>query len=103
MIHLMKIYSKSFCPSCQRLLTLLDEGSISYELIDIAESPGQTALMQALSGHSGVPQVAVENIIIYDYGTEETLVKDIQKVLSRGIITESNRRDLTSQFVFLGQ
>jgi hypothetical protein len=57
--------------------------------------------MQALSGNSGVPQVVAENIIIYDYGTEETLVDDIQKILSRGTVTESNRSDLTSQFVFL--
>lgn len=99
----MKIYSKSFCPYCQRLITLLDKSGISYELIDIIESPGQTALMQALSGNSGVPQVAVENIIIYDYSTEETLVDDIQKILSRGTITGSNSSDLTSQFVFLRQ
>lgn len=97
----MKIYSKSFCPYCQKLITLLDTAGIPYELIDIVASPGQTALMQALSGNSGVPQVAVGNIIIYDYGTEETLVDDIQKILSRGTITESNRSDLTSQFVFL--
>ncbi|MEI6711003.1 MAG: glutaredoxin domain-containing protein [bacterium] len=99
----MKIYSKSFCPYCQRLITLLDVESISYELIDIVESPGQTALMQALSGNSGVPQVAVGNVIIYDYGTEETLVDDIRKILSRGTVTESNSSDLTSQFVFLGK
>lgn len=84
----MKIYSKSFCPYCQRLISLLDVQGISYELIDIVESPGQTALMQALSGNSGVPQVVVGNVIIYDYGTEDTLVDDIQKILSRGIITE---------------
>lgn len=97
----MKIYSKSFCPYCQRLITLLDKEGIAYELIDIVESPGQTALMQALSGNSGVPQALLENIIIYDYNTEETLVDDIQKILSWGTVTESNRNNLTSQFVFL--
>jgi glutaredoxin len=97
----MKVYSKYFCSHCQRLIAMLDAAGISYELIDIVESPGQTALMQALSGNSGVPQVAINNIIIYDYGTEETLVNEIQKILSQGIVTESNRIDLTSQFVFL--
>lgn len=37
--------------------------------------------MEKFSGHTGVPQVALPDIIIYDYGTEETLVADIRSLL----------------------
>jgi|GEM_PF-980956 len=100
-IQYMKIYSKPFCPYCQRFLSLLDAKCIKYKLIDITESPDQALFMESLSGSSGVPQVAIENIIIYDYRTEETLIQDIQTILSTNTISPENSDNLTSQFVFL--
>lgn len=77
----MQIYIKSYCPYCIRLLSLLDVEKVPYEIIDIIKHPDQGVIMEQLSGHTGVPQVALQDIIIYDYGTEETLVADIRGVL----------------------
>jgi glutaredoxin len=82
---------------------MLDTHHISYELVDVIQAPEQEVIMYSRSGSHGVPQVAVENILIYDYGTEETLVQDIQKILSTGPVLSDDPVDLTSQFVFLGK
>jgi len=96
----MKIYSKSHCPYCVRLLSLLDANHIPYELIDVIQDPKQEMSMYTQSGSHGVPQVGIENIIIYDYKTEETLVEDIKTILASGAISANNWVHLTSQFVF---
>lgn len=92
----MKIYIKSYCPYCIRLLSLLDLEKISYTIIDITKHPDQRVIMEKLSGHVGVPQVAIWDIIIYDYGTEETLITDI-----RSILWVEGQKNITSQFTLL--
>jgi glutaredoxin len=80
---------------------MLDENHISYELVDVIQEPKQETIMYTQSGSHGVPQVAIENILIYDYSTEEMLVQDIQKILSIGPVSSNDSVDLTSQFVFI--
>lgn len=92
----MQIYIKSYCPYCIRLLSLLDSEKISYDVVDIIKFPEQGVIMEKLSGNTGVPQVVLQDIIIYDYDTEETLVTDICNILR----TE-DRKNLTSQFTLL--
>lgn len=92
----MQIYIKSYCPYCVKLISLLDREKISYEVIDIIKYPNQGVIMEKLSGHTGVPQVALRDIIIYDYGTEETLVADI-----RSLLWAEEQKNLTSQFTSL--
>jgi glutaredoxin len=55
----MQIYIKSYCPYCVRLLSLLDGENMLYEVIDIIKNPEQGVIMEKLSGHTGVPQVAI--------------------------------------------
>ncbi len=86
----MKIYSKSHCPYCARLLSMLDTNHIPYKLIDVIQDPKQEMNMYTQSGSHGVPQVGIENIIIYDYKTEETLVEDIKTILASGAISANN-------------
>jgi len=74
---------------------------VEYEVIDIIKSPEQGVIMQKISGHTGVPQVAIKTIIIYDYGTEETLVADILSLIKSGDQEEDIRKNLTSQFTSL--
>lgn len=98
----MKIYSKSYCPYCIRLLSILDANQVVYELIDIIQDPESETTMYTQSWSHGVPQVAIENIIIYDYKTEETLVDDITNILSLGgEVSLENSASLTSQFAFI--
>ena len=55
----MQIYIKSYCPYCVKLISLLDREKIPYEAIDISKHPDQGVVMEKLSGHTGVPQVAI--------------------------------------------
>lgn len=97
----MKIYSKSSCPYCQRLLSLLGTNSLDYEVIDVVDLPEQDVFMKNKTWSPWVPQVLIENIMIYDYDTEETLVMDIQTILWSGPVSPVHPHTLTSQFVFL--
>jgi len=92
----MQIYIKSYCPYCVKLISLLDWEKIPYEVLDISKHPEQWVIMEKISGHTGVPQVAIWDIILYDYDTEETLVTDI-----RSILWTRDRKNLTSQFTLL--
>ena len=97
----MKIYIKPSCPYCIRLLSLLDEAGIKYEIIDIIASPDQAEVMSDKSGHMGVPEVEIANVIIPDYGSEETLVADIRMILAAGKVDETLSDQLTSTIVYL--
>jgi glutaredoxin len=46
----MKIYIKPSCPYCIRLLKLLDEADIDYEIIDVLADPDMMDLMSDKSG-----------------------------------------------------
>ena len=98
---LMKIYIKPSCPFCIRLLSLLDEAGLKYESIDVIGHPAKNEEMIAKSGQRGVPEVEIANVIIPDYGTEETLVEDIQIILSAGYVNEEVMKKLTSTIVYL--
>jgi hypothetical protein len=45
--------------------------------------------------------VEVANVIIPDYGTEETLVEDIQTILAAVYVNEEVMKKLTSTIVYL--
>ncbi len=97
----MKIYVKPSCPFCIRLLSLLDEADLKYEIIDVISHEGKNDEMIKKSGQSGVPEVEIANVIIPDYGTEETLVEDIQTILAAGYVNEEVMKKLTSTIVYL--
>lgn len=97
----MKIYVKPFCPYCIRLLTLLDEAGLEYEKIDVMADSEMWDIMTAKSGQGWVPEVEIANVIIPDYGTEETLIADIRTILAAGIVDENLEKKLTSTVIFL--
>jgi len=97
----MKIYIKPSCPFCIRLLSLLDEAALKYEIIDVISHPHKNDEMMKKSGQRGVPEVEIANVIIPDYSTEETLVEDIQTILAAGYVNEEVMKKLTSTIVYL--
>jgi glutaredoxin 3 len=97
----MKIYIKPACPFCIRLLSLLDERDLKYESIDVITHPHKNEEMMKKSWQRGVPEVEVANVIIPDYGTEETLVEDIQTILAAVYVNEEVMKKLTSTIVYL--
>lgn len=97
----MKIYIKSFCPFCIRLLDLLDTEGITYEKIDVAEHPDKNFEMMQKSNQHGVPEVEIANVIIPDYDTEETLVADIKIIQETNRVTPDIAEKLSSTIVYL--
>lgn len=97
----MKIYIKQFCSYCVRLLELLDEAGLQYEIIDVTSHPEKKEEMEVKSGQRWVPEVEIANVIIPDYATEETLVTDIQTILAAGYVNEEVLKKLTSTCVYL--
>jgi glutaredoxin len=55
---------------------------MQYESIDVITHENKNEEMIKKSGQRGVPEVEIANVIIPDYGTEETLVEDIQTILA---------------------
>ena len=93
------VYSKKFCPYCVRLLSLLENTDLTYEVLD-ATDPEINKQMQSLSSEAGVPQVRVGNIIMPDYGTEETLIDDIRWLLGNpDIDLENIQNNTTSKII----
>lgn len=97
----MKIYIKPMCPYCIKLLSLVDAAGLEYEKIDVIADPDQADLMSDKSGQMGVPQVEIANVIIPDYGTEESLVADIRSILTARTVDEKLADKLTSTIVYL--
>lgn len=97
----MKIYIKPLCPFCIRLLSLLDEAGLEYEVVDVIAHLQKNDEMMKKSWQRGVPEVEIANVIIPDYGTEETLVEDIQTILAAGYVNEEVMKKLTSTVVYL--
>jgi glutaredoxin 3 len=55
------MYSKSWCPYCQRARSLLRAKGMQYEDIDIEEQPDRRAEMIERSGRSTVPQIFIDD------------------------------------------
>ena len=100
-MEFMKIYVKPSCPFCIRLLSLLDEADLKYEIIDVINHAGENDEMIKKSGQRGVPEVEIANVIIPDYATEETLVADIRRIMKAGEVDKKLEEQLTSTIVYL--
>ena len=97
----MKIYIKPACPYCIRLLKLLDNAYLHYEIIDVIADSDMWDVMTAKSGQGWVPEVEIANVIIPDYATEETLVADIRRIMKVGKVDKNLEEQLTSTIVYL--
>jgi len=53
------MYSKSWCPYCQRARALLSSKGVAFEEIDIEAHPEKRAEMIERSGRTTVPQIFI--------------------------------------------
>ncbi|PIN93822.1 hypothetical protein COU54_01505 [Candidatus Pacearchaeota archaeon CG10_big_fil_rev_8_21_14_0_10_31_24] len=74
------VYVKKACPFCQKLLAILNERKILYDLVDISKYNDVAENLVQKDGHTPVPQVDIKGRIIYDYTTEEALVDEIESL-----------------------
>jgi glutaredoxin len=77
------IYISEGCSHCDLLLKLLKQQSIPHQAINIDQEPQAKSYVITRRNHTPVPQVEVNGRIIFDYTTEEELVKEIKELISR--------------------
>ena len=77
-----KIYTKPGCPYCIKLKKILDKEKIDYGEYNIFDN-GISERIITRNGHTPVPQVEINGRIIFDYATEEELVKEIKELLKK--------------------
>ncbi len=56
-----KLYTKDYCPYCKAAKALLQSKGISFENIEISNSPELRTEMIALSGRKTVPQIFIND------------------------------------------
>lgn len=54
------IYSKNYCPYCQRVKALLDEKGVKYQEIDITYDEAKQKEMMERSGRTTVPEIFID-------------------------------------------
>jgi GrxC family glutaredoxin len=75
------IYTKDYCPYCERAKALLDRKNISYHEIDVTYDEALQKEMRERSQRRTVPQIFVEEMHIG--GSDELLVLDRSGELDR--------------------
>ncbi|MEK6888993.1 MAG: glutaredoxin [Nanoarchaeota archaeon] len=77
-----KIYTRPGCPYCIKLKKILDREGIKYEEHNVSDK-GISERIITRDKHTPVPQVEISGRIIFDYTTEEELVKEIKNLLNK--------------------
>lgn len=78
---MIKIYTKNYCPYCTKAKLLLSDLKISFEEIDITDSPEKMEELSKKSGLMTVPQIFVGEKCIGGYS-------DIAKLHEEGKLLE---------------
>lgn len=69
-----KIYSKSYCPFCNRAIDLLKKKDINFEIIDITEDEERMTLLSTETNCDTVPQIFIDDEFIG--GCDELIALD---------------------------
>ncbi len=77
----LKVYYKTTCPYCIKLMNILDQRGVEYEKIDFILHPEVAKILITRDGNTPAPQVEYKGTIIFDYTTEEALADRIQEML----------------------
>ena len=59
-----KVYTKTYCPYCQKVLRYLKKKNINFEEVEVSNQPDVYANLKKETGHQTVPQVFVNNKFI---------------------------------------
>ena len=80
------IYSKNYCPYCQRAMALFDKLDVEYEEIDLMANPQRKSEMVSMAnGRTTVPQIFINGkhiggcddlYALHDQGGLEPLLND---------------------------
>ena len=75
---MVKIYSTPTCPWCKKVKAYLEEKSIKYENLNVAEDMKAQEEMIKISGQMGVPVIDIEGKIVV--GFEKTRIDELLKI-----------------------
>ncbi len=59
-----KIYSKSYCPFCERAIQLFKDKNIEFEIIDVTEDEERMMNLSHKTNCDTVPQIFIEDEFI---------------------------------------
>ena len=76
------IYTKTRCPFCAKLISILNKRGIKFKEIDFIKNPEYTERIVTRDGNTPAPQVEMPGRIIFDYTTEEALADEIEKYVN---------------------
>ncbi len=62
-----QIYSKSYCPFCDRAKALFKQKGVSYEEISVEEDPNLYTTLKQRTGLMTVPQIFINDELIGGY------------------------------------
>jgi glutaredoxin 3 len=61
------VYSKDYCPYCDRAKALLSRKGVSFEAIELQNHPGEFEKLKARTGLMTVPQIFIGETLIGGY------------------------------------
>ena len=75
---MVKIYSTPTCPWCKKVKAYLEEKSIKYENLNVAEDMKAQEEMIKISGQMGVPVIDIDGQIVV--GFDKTRIDELLKI-----------------------
>lgn len=63
-MNLVEIYTKSYCPYCQRAKELLRIKGVAFTEYDVTQDPAKEAEMRRRSGRQTVPEIFIDGTLV---------------------------------------
>jgi glutaredoxin 3 len=70
------VYSKDYCPYCDRAKALLKSKGVAFEAIELQNHPGEFEKLKARTGMMTVPQIFIGEELIGGYTDMAALDRD---------------------------
>ena len=82
------VYSKDYCPYCDRAKALLKSKGVAFEAIELQDHPGEFEKLKARTGLMTVPQIFVGEKLIGGYSDMAELDREGELDKLLGISSE---------------
>lgn len=69
--RIIRLFIKPYCGWCDEAIDWLDEHGVAYEKLDVTSDATARKEMQALSGQTLAPVIAVDDEVLADFGADE--------------------------------
>lgn len=61
------VYTKSYCPYCDRAKALLNQKGVAFEEVDLDDRPEEYAALKQRTGLMTVPQILIDDQLVGGY------------------------------------